>query len=145
MQTIGEGRYELEAEIAAGAVGAVWSGRDTGTGGRVAVKLLRPDAVDQPALVESFLREAAILADLRHPCVVRARELVPVGSRYALVLDLVNGLDLRRRLRSDGPLPPAVAVDVGAQVPAPLASVHGPGLVPGDAKPGNILVPGAGR
>ena len=141
MQTIGEGRYELEAEIAAGAVGTVWRARDTGTGGRVAVKLLRPDAVDQPALVESFLREAAILADLSHPCVVRARELVPVGSRYALVLDLVNGLDLRRRLRSDGPLPPAVAVDVVAQVADALAYVHGRGIVHGDVKPGNILVP----
>src|SRR5256714_4957823 len=141
MQTIGEGRYELEAEIAAGAVGTVWRARDTGTGGRVAVKLLRPDAVDQPALVESFLREAAILADLSHPCVVRARELVPVGSRYALVLDLVNGLDLRRRLRSDGPLPPAVAVDVVAQVADALAYLHGQGIVHGDVKPGNILVP----
>jgi len=141
MQTIGTGRYELEAEIATGAVGTVWRARDTGTGERVAVKLLRPDAVDQPALVESFLREAAILSDLSHPCVVRARELVPVGSGYALVLDLVNGLDLRRRLRCDGPLPAAVAVDVVAQVADALAYVHGHGIVHGDVKPGNILVP----
>src|SRR5437667_7905042 len=123
MQTIGGGRYELEAEIAKGAVGTVWRARDGRTAERVAVKLLRPEAVEQP-VVESFLAEARILFELRHPCVVRARELVPVGPRYALVLDLVNGLDLRRRLRADGPLPPAVAVDVVAQVADALAYVH---------------------
>lgn len=141
MQTLGSGRYELEAEIATGAIGTVWRARDTATGERVAVKLLRPEAAEQPTLVEAFLTEARILLDLRHPCVVRARELVPVGTRYALVLDLVNGQDLRRRLRTDGPLPPAVAVDVVAQVADALAYLHGQGIVHGDVKPGNILVP----
>ncbi|TML31438.1 MAG: serine/threonine protein kinase, partial [Actinobacteria bacterium] len=116
MQTIGEGRYELEAEIARGAIGTVWRARDVRTGERVAVKLLRHTAAAQPDLVDGFLAEARILLDLRHPCLVRARELVRSGDRYALVLDLVDGQDLRRRLRADGPLPPAVAADVVAQV-----------------------------
>src|SRR5215813_429758 len=128
MQTVGEGRYELEAEIAKGAIGTVWRGRDTRTGERVAVKLLRPEAAEQPELVAAFLAEARILLELHHPCVVRARELVPVGNRYALIMDLVNGLDLRRRLRADGPLPPAVAVDVVAQVADALAYVHVRGI-----------------
>jgi serine/threonine-protein kinase len=141
MQTVGGGRYELEAEIAKGAIGTVWRARDTRTGERVAVKLLRPEAADQPQLVEAFLAEARILAELHHPCVVRARELVQVGGQYALIMDLVNGQDLRRRLRADGPLPPAVAVDVVAQVADALAYVHSRGIVHADVKPGNILVP----
>jgi serine/threonine-protein kinase len=141
MQTVGGGRYELEAEIAKGAIGTVWRGRDTRTGERVAVKLLRPEAAGQPELVEAFLAEARILMELHHPCVVRARELVQVGNRYALIMDLVNGLDLRRRLRADGPLPPVVAVDVVAQVADALAYVHSRGIVHADVKPGNILVP----
>jgi serine/threonine-protein kinase len=141
MQTVGTGRYELEAEIAKGAIGTVWRGRDTRTGERVAVKLLRPEAAEQPELVAAFLAEARILSELDHPCVVRARELVPVGTRYALILDLVNGVDLRRRLTADGPLPPAVAVDVVAQVADALAYVHARGFVHADVKPGNILVP----
>ena len=141
MRTVGSGRYELEAEIAKGAIGTVWRGRDTATGLRVAVKQLRPEAATQPELVEAFLAEWRILADLDHPCVVGARELVRGGDTYALVLDLVNGQDLRRRLRTDGPLPPAVAADVAAQVADALAYLHGLGIVHGDVKPGNILVP----
>jgi serine/threonine protein kinase len=141
MQTVGGGRYELEAEIAKGAIGTVWRGRDTGTGERVAIKLLRPEAAEQSELVEAFLAEARILADLHHPCIVRARELVRGGDTYALVLDLVNGQDLRRRLRVDGPLPPAVAADVVAQVADALAYLHDRSIVHGDIKPGNILVP----
>ncbi|OLB65468.1 MAG: hypothetical protein AUI10_06680 [Actinobacteria bacterium 13_2_20CM_2_72_6] len=138
---MGGGRYELEAEIAKGAIGTVWRGRDTGTGERVAIKLLRPEVAAQPDLVEAFLAEARIIADLDHPCIVRARELVRGGDTYALVLDLVNGQDLRRRLRVDGPLPPAVAADVVAQVADALAYLHERGIVHGDIKPGNILVP----
>src|SRR6059058_3537835 len=141
MRTVGSGRYELEAEIAKGAIGTVWRGRDTATGLRVAVKQLRPEAATQPELVEAFLAEWRILADLDHPCIVRARELVRGGDTYALVLDLVNGQDLRRRLRVDGPLPPAVAADVVAQVADALAYLHDRSIVHGDIKPGNILVP----
>jgi serine/threonine-protein kinase len=141
VQTVGQGRYELEAELANGAIGTVWRAKDARTGDRVAVKLLRREASVQPELAEAFLAEARILAELDHPCVVRARELVRTGGQYALVLDLVNGLDLRRRLRADGPLPPAVAADVVAQVADALAYVHGRGIVHGDIKPGNILVP----
>src|SRR2546430_17394414 len=141
MRTVGSGRYELEAGTGQGALRAVWRGRDTATGLRVAVKQLRPEAATQPELVEAFLAEWRILADLDHPCIVRARELVRGGDTYALVLDLVNGQDLRRRLRVDGPLPPAVAADVVAQAADALAYLHARGLVHGHIKPGNILVP----
>ena len=57
MLTVGAGRYELEAEIAKGAIGTVWRGRDAVTGRRVAVKQLRPEAAGQPELVEAFLAE----------------------------------------------------------------------------------------
>ena len=141
MRTVGGGRYELEAEIAKGAIGTVWRARDTVTGQRVAVKQLRPEAAGQPELVDAFVAEWRIMADLDHPYIVRARELVRGGDTYALVLDLVNGQDLRRRLRTDGPLPPAVAADVVAQVADALTYLHGRGVVHGDVKPGNILVP----
>src|SRR5215475_1334513 len=139
--SLGEGRYVLEAEIARGAIGTVWRALDTATGERVAVKVLRPESAAQPELVDRFLTEAELLAELDHPCVVRVRDLVPWLGGYALVLDLVNGPDLKHRLRADGPLPPAVAADVVAQVADALAYLHRNGIVHGDVKPGNVLVP----
>jgi serine/threonine protein kinase len=141
---VGEGRYELEAELARGAMGTVWRALDTCRGDRVAVKLLRPGTSAQPELVDRFLTEAELLADLDHPSIVRVRDLVPAYGGYALVLELVHGADLRQRLRSDGTLPPAVAAEVVAQVADALAYLHGRGIVHGDVKPGNILVPADG-
>jgi len=135
-------RYRLTAEIARGAIGQVWRAVDEYTGDPVAVKLLRAQAAAQPELVAAFLTEAELLAQLDHPSIIRVRDLVLAADReYALVMELVDGLDLRRRLRAGGPMPPTVAVHVGAQVADALEYLHAHGIVHGDVKPGNILVP----
>ena len=140
METLLNGRYRLDAEIARGAIGVVWRGFDMTAGTPVAVKILRREAAAVPELRSGFLGEAEILAGL----VVRVRDLVLGPAAPALVLELVEGGDLRHRLRVEGPLPPAVAADVVAQVAGALAYVHGRGVVHGDVKPGNILVPADG-
>jgi hypothetical protein len=110
----------------------------------VAVKVLRPEAAAVPELVDSFLGEAEILAELDHPSVIRVRDLILEGGAPAIVMELVEGLDLRRRVRADGPLPPAVAACVAAQLAEALDFVHARGIVHGDVKPGNILIPSDG-
>ena len=100
-----DGRYRLEAEIARGAIGVVWRAVDATTGEPVAVKLLRPEAAAATDLVTGFLAEAEILAGLDHPGIVRVRNLITADGVMALVMDLVPGADLRRRLRAGGPLP----------------------------------------
>ena len=62
-----DGRYHLDSEIARGAIGIVWRGRDALTGETVAVKMLRPEAAAVTELVDGFLGEAEILAGLDHP------------------------------------------------------------------------------
>lgn len=139
-----DGRYRLEAEIARGAIGTVFRGTDTTTGAPVAVKLLRSEVAEVADLVTGFTAEAEVLSELDHPSVVRVRDFVSNGSEHALVMELIVGLDLRRRVRAEGPLPPAVAANVVAQVADALAYVHGRGIVHGDVKPGNLLVPDDG-
>ncbi|GAA3450311.1 serine/threonine protein kinase [Dactylosporangium matsuzakiense] len=135
------GRYRLESEVARGAIGAVWRAYDTQAGEWVAIKVLRPEAAEVSELKDGFLGEAELLAGLDHPSVIRVKNLITEKSGLAIAMELVAGPDLRRRLRAEGPLPPAVAAEVVAQVADALAYVHGNGIVHGDVKPGNVLVP----
>ncbi len=139
-----DGRYRLDAEIARGAIGVVYRAVDITTGEPVAVKLLRPEAAAAPDLVSGFLAEAEILAALDHPGIVRVRNLVTGDGVTALVMDLVSGPDLRRRLRTGGPLPAQRAAAVVAQVADALGYIHALGITHGDVKPGNILLPDDG-
>lgn len=139
-----DGRYRLDAEIARGAIGVVWRAVDVTTGEPVAVKLLRPEAAAAPDLVSGFLAEAEILAGLDHPGIVRVRNLVTADGVTAFVMDLVSGTDLRRRLRTGGPLPAQRAAAVVAQVADALAHIHALGITHGDVKPGNVLLPDDG-
>ncbi|MFD0584366.1 serine/threonine-protein kinase [Dactylosporangium darangshiense] len=134
-------RYRLESEVARGAIGAVWRAYDTQANEWVAVKILRPEAAEVPELKDGFLGEAELLAGLEHPSVIRVKNLVTDRGVLAIAMELVAGPDLRRRLRAEGPLPPAVAAEVVAQVADALAYVHASGIVHGDVKPGNLLVP----
>ncbi|GIF66112.1 hypothetical protein Ais01nite_41470 [Asanoa ishikariensis] len=137
-------RYERGDEIARGAVGTVWRAVDGETDEPVAIKVLRPEAAAEPELVAGFAAEAQILAGLDHPGVVGLRGTTTFDGAPALVLDLVDGEDLRRRVRRDGPVPPAVAAHIAAQVADALAYLHGRGIVHGDVKPANLLVPANG-
>ncbi|WP_345072537.1 serine/threonine-protein kinase [Phytohabitans flavus] len=139
MDRLLDGRYRFLTEIARGAIGAVWRAEDLATGDVVAVKILHTTAAEQPDLVDAFLAEAEILAELDHPSVIRSRNFVPQDTQHALVMDLVDGEDLRRRVRRDGPLAPAAAVDIVAQVAGALAYLHRQGVVHGDVKPANLL------
>ncbi|MEV0561147.1 protein kinase [Dactylosporangium sp. NPDC050588] len=134
-------RYRLETEVARGAIGAVWRAYDEQTGQWVAVKVMRAEAAEVPELVDGFLGEAELLAGLDHPSVIRVHNLITGKGLLAIAMELVGGPDLRRRLRADGPLPPAAAAEVVAQVADALAYVHAAGIVHGDVKPGNLLVP----
>ncbi|MEU7869580.1 protein kinase [Dactylosporangium sp. NPDC049140] len=140
-KTILGNRYRLESEVARGAIGAVWRAYDTQASEWVAVKVLRPEAADVPELKDGFLGEAELLAGLDHPSVIRVKNLISEKRVMAIAMELVTGPDLRRRLRAEGPLPPAVAAEVVAQVADALAYVHANNIVHGDVKPGNLLVP----
>ena len=135
------GRYQFEAEIARGAAGVVHRARDLVTGEIVAVKVLHAEAADEPTMAAAFLDEAEVLSELNHPGIVRPRDLIINGSLMALVMDMVDGVDLRRTLNESGPLSPVRAAELVAELSQVLAVIHEAGIVHGDVKPGNIMLP----
>lgn len=132
--------YLLVKPIGQGATGTVWRGEDRGTGEPVAIKLLHDSLLRQPRLVTRFVQERTILLMLRHPNVVRVRDLFSVGETLGLVMDLVAGGNLRDHLHRHGTVAPAEAVRLAGQVASALAEAHGLGIVHRDLKPDNILL-----
>ncbi|WP_431902917.1 protein kinase domain-containing protein [Nonomuraea sp. bgisy101] len=136
-------RYVLVEEIGAGGMGTVWRARSRDSGEIVAVKLLRDGLAGDQDLVLRFVQERNVMRALRHPNVVTVRDFVIEGERLALVMDLVEGGDLRALLQRSGTLPQAAAAELMAQVADALAAAHALDIVHRDVKPGNVLIDAA--
>lgn len=137
-------RYELLTPLGQGAMGQVWRALDRADDSVVAAKLLRPELTSEPEVVARFVQERSILVGLDHPGIVRVRDLVVEGQDLAIVMDLVDGADLRTRLRERGTLSPRLAVEVSCAVLDALAAAHAAGCLHRDVKPDNVLVAGEG-
>jgi serine/threonine-protein kinase len=131
--------YLLEQVIGSGATGRVWQGRRRGDGTPVAVKVLRGEFAEDPIAVTRFLRQRTVLKGLDHPHLVPVRDVVAEGDVLAIVMDLVDGEDLRGVLKA-GTLHPGQYLAVLGQAAGALAAVHAAGVTHRDVKPENILV-----
>jgi len=136
-ELLGE-RYRLEERIDEGGAGEVFRAFDTRLQRRVAVKLLRPTGATSATRAT---HEARALAGFEHPNLVRALDVGEHGGRGYLVLELVAGRTLARRVREDGALPLAEAVRVVGGASAGLAALHAAGRVHGDVSASNVLAP----
>jgi len=137
-RTLG-GRYTLRRLIAKGGMAEVWEGEDAVLGRAVAVKVLYPHLAHDASFSERFRLEAIAAARLAHPNVVATYDTGIDDGLAFIVMELVEGHTLRHEL-ADGPLPPALAVDIAAQVADALDYAHGAGVVHRDVKPANILL-----
>ncbi len=134
------GRYRLRAVLGRGGMATVYEADDSVLGREVAIKLLNPGLLHDPELVARFEREARAAARLTHPNIV---SVFDVGgdehSRY-IVMELVNGYDLKTLIEREGPFPPSRVARLGMQLAEALAYAHSRGVVHRDVKPQNILV-----
>jgi serine/threonine-protein kinase len=107
---------------------------------RVAVKVMHGQFAASDAFVARFRREAQAAGNLTHPNVVSIYDWGEDGGIYYMVMELIEGRDLRTVLKSTGPLSPTRVARIGIEVAAALAAAHEIGLVHRDTKPANILI-----
>ena len=123
-------------------MGEVYAGIDETLKRRVALKAIRSEHRLNAQAKARFLREAQILSQLDHPNICRVYNYVESGDTDWLVLELIEGNNLRVAL--DGGLGPAGCMTIAQQIAQVLVVTHAAGVVHRDLKPGNVMVTGAG-
>ncbi len=137
------GPYEIQSPLGAGGMGEVYRARDTRLGREVAVKVLPEEFSSDPVRKQRFEREARTISGLNHPSICTLHDVGSQDGVEYLVMELVEGETLARRLEK-GPLPLPEVLKCGAQIAEGLDKAHGSGVVHRDLKPGNIMLTKAG-
>jgi serine/threonine protein kinase len=137
--------YDLLTPLGGGQLTSVYTARDLSTDALCAVKVLRPDWEDQPTAIKLLQREARAALAVQHPHLLALRHAHVMRPPYFLVMDLLPGESLRRRLRRDYLLRVQESVWITRQVGEALGALHQAGFVHGDVKPDNIHLTGAGN
>ncbi len=140
------GRYEVERVVARGGMGMVYAAKQRPIGRLVAMKVILPDEDRLEKLTGRFRREVELAMQLRHPNVV---EIYDFGrdedGLFYLVMEYLEGLDLKELLETTGPLPLSRASEITLQILDALSEAHANEIVHRDLKPSNIFVTRAGR
>jgi tRNA A-37 threonylcarbamoyl transferase component Bud32/tetratricopeptide (TPR) repeat protein len=130
--------YRILGRLGAGGMGEVYSAFDETLKRRVAIKAIRADHRLNDEAKARFIREARLLSQLDHPHVCRAYDYVEEGDAEWLVLELVEGTDLRASLTAG--LDAAARFRVAEQLSSALVAAHAAGVVHRDLKPGNVML-----
>jgi eukaryotic-like serine/threonine-protein kinase len=132
------GQYHILRQLGRGGFGFVYLAQDRLLGEQVALKELIPALVGDEAVLKRFLAEARATIRLTHERIVRTYNVFSEAGNYYIAMEYMAGGSLDDRLQA-GPLPPAEAVRIAADVLEGLHYAHGRGVVHCDLKPANIL------
>jgi serine/threonine-protein kinase len=141
------GKYEVQAHVATGGMGAVYKAIDTNLRRIVALKVLPPQLADRDADLERFRREARLSARLNHRHIVTlyGYEYDTTHSLHYLAMEFINGIDLGQHIELKGRLQPEDARRILIQAAKALAHAFSHGVVHRDIKPSNFLLAQVGR
>ena len=142
--TVIDARYRIDALIARGGMASVYRADDLRLERPVALKLIHPHLAEQDNFTARFIREARAAASLNDPYIVAVHDQgvahTPEGERAYLVMELVNGPNLRSELNRLGSLTLGQTLSLIEQILHALAAAHKAGIVHRDVKPENILL-----
>lgn len=138
-------RYEILRKIGDGGMAFVYQARDKLLNRIVAVKVLRPEFVDDQEFLVKFKREAEAVASLSHPNIVNVYDVGEDGKVHYIVMEYVDGKNLKEIIQSEGSLEEYTALDITKQIAQALSAAHRSGIIHRDIKPHNILISKDGR
>jgi serine/threonine protein kinase len=136
-----DGKYRIQYMVGRGGMGTVYRATRLLIGDSVAIKILHKEQVADAQAVERFRREAQAAARLKHPNAVTIYDFgVSNDGLIYLVMEIVEGENLRSIIQQQGPLTPSAATEIITQVCEALDEAHQQNIVHRDLKPDNILV-----
>ncbi|HZE20208.1 MAG TPA: protein kinase [Candidatus Angelobacter sp.] len=138
------GPYEIVALLGAGGMGEVYRARDERLSRDVAIKVLPGSVTSDPDRLRRFEQEARAAGQINHPNIMAVYDVGSYEGTPYIVSEYIEGETLRGAL-SDGPLPPARALEVGIEIASGLAAAHAKGIVHRDLKPENLILLRDGR
>src|SRR5213596_3104408 len=127
-------------ELGSGAIAITYRARDTVLNTVVALKVIDRTVAQNPGARSRLLREARAAAQIRHPNVARVSHYGEQDGECFYVMELVEGETLEARIRRDGPMPLALALEIIEQTARALAAAEACGVVHRDIKPSNIML-----
>jgi eukaryotic-like serine/threonine-protein kinase len=134
------GRYKLEERLGEGGMGAIWRAEHQVLQAPVAVKILARDVADSEETAARFIREAKAAASLRSPHVVQTMDYGVEGGLPFIVMELLEGVTLRQRLKERKTLEPVETARIVTHVARAMTRAHDAGIVHRDLKPENIFL-----
>lgn len=139
------GRYEILEHIGSGGMADVYKAKCRKSNRYVAVKVLRKEYSEDETLVRRFTSEARSTADLHHPNVVSILEEGNDQGIHYIVMELAEGMTLKRYIRRYGRLSVRETVDFSIQIASGIQAAHAHNIVHRDIKPQNIIVSDSGK
>jgi serine/threonine-protein kinase len=133
------GRYELLEKVGEGGMARVYRGRDHLLRRTVAIKTLKDQMTGDADFVRRFRREAQSAAGLSHPHIVNIYDVGEEDGTYYMVMEYVDGKNLKQHIREKGRLPAGEAAALTSRIAEALAHAHAAGVIHRDIKPQNIL------
>lgn len=133
-------RYRLDHQQGSGGMAVIYKTTDLALGRIVAVKILRPSLTNDHSFLVRFRQEARNVANLSHPNIVTVHDVGQDNNTHYIVMEYIDGANLKDIIREEAPLSIAKALDLAIQICAGVGYAHRAGLVHADVKPQNILV-----
>lgn len=134
------GPFELRGLIGRGTMGEVYEAFDAKRGRRLALKILRPELLADPARLEPLLAEARAVSALSHPNIAALHSIERAGAQVYFAFEFIEGETLQRIIETRGPLDWVTALFVLKETASALHYTHAEGVTHRDLKPANIML-----